>query len=179
MPQKRNPDSLELARGKTGRFAGNLLALLTTMKGLPMTYNKDLQEDKEPLFDTVDSMRKCLEVVTGAVSSLTLHPERMAGALEDGLLATDLADYLVRKGLPFREAHHAVGKAVLRAQEDGVPMRELPLDAFRQITDFFEGDLYDVFDFMEAAGHKSAPGGTAPQAVTAQIMKARQLLHDA
>jgi argininosuccinate lyase len=179
MPQKRNPDSLELARGKTGRTVGNLVALLATMKGLPMTYNKDLQEDKEPLFDTADSMDKCLEVIAGAVGSMKLCSDRMAGALDDGLLATDLADYLVSKGLPFREAHRAVGKVVLRAQEAGVPMRELPLEAFREITDAFEEDLYEVFDFQEAVNRKSAPGGTAPHAVTAQIAKAREMLRDA
>ena len=178
MPQKQNPDSLELARGKTGRIVGNLVALLTTMKGLPMTYNKDLQEDKEPLFDTADSMDRCLGVMAGAVGSMTLCPDRMAGTLDDGILATDLADYLVRKGLPFREAHEVVGKVVLHSQEAEVPIRELPLEAFRQFSDVFGEDLYEAFDFREAVDRKSAPGGTAPRAVIAQIAKARELLLD-
>ena len=116
MPQKKNPDSMELARGKSGRLLGNLVTLMTILKGLPSTYNKDLQEDKEPIFDTLDTLRLTLPVVAGAVATLTLNTERMATALDDSILATDIADELVRLGAPFREAHGMVGRLVRRAE---------------------------------------------------------------
>ena len=127
MPQKRNADPMELARGKAGRLIGNLTGLLTTLKGLPSTYNKDLQEDKEALFDSVDSLKLMLPVVTAIIRTLKLNPDKMRAALDPDMLATDLADYLVRKGMPFREAHHVAGRAVRLAAEQGITLSDLSL----------------------------------------------------
>jgi argininosuccinate lyase len=176
MPQKANPDSLELLRGKAGRTVGHLVTLLTMMKGLPSTYNKDMQEDKEPLFDAIDTLEMALPIASGVISTLKVKAERMAETLEDEILATDLADYLVRKGVPFRESHHLVGQVVRRALERGLPLRQLPLDEYRAISEQFEADLYQVFDFRRAVDKKNSPGGTATQAVQVQISRARALM---
>ena len=176
MPQKRNPDSMELMRGKAGRLVGNLVTLLTVLKGLPATYNKDLQEDKEPLFDSLDTLDVALPIAAAVVGSLTIHPERMAAALDDGMLATDLADYLVRKGVPFRESHHIVGRLVRAADARGVGLRDLPLDAYQQADERFDGDVYRVFDMRESVQRRDAVGGTAPSAVQAQLTAAKEYL---
>lgn len=147
MPQKRNPDPMELARGKAGRLIGNLTGFLTTLKGLPTGYNKDLQEDKEPLFDSVDTLMKILPVVTAVMGTLQLNPDKMRAALDPDMLATDLADYLVKKGMPFREAHHVAGRAVHLAAAQGVKLPELPLEALRGLSPLFGADVADVFDF--------------------------------
>jgi len=173
MPQKKNPDSLELVRGKTGRVTGHLTGLLTTLKGLPSAYNKDLQEDKEPLFDVLDTLKMELPIVTGVIHTLSIDEGRMAAALDEAMLATDLADYLVRKGLPFRETHHLVGRVVRHAEASGVPLSQLDLDAYKAVSDAFEEDVYDVFDFKRSVGARAAEGGTAPQAVKRQIEQAR------
>jgi len=169
MPQKQNPDVLELARGKTGRVIGHLTGFLTTLKGLPSTYNKDLQEDKEPLFDTVDTLETLLPALVGLVETMTFNPDKMRAALDEGMLATDLADYLVGKGVPFREAHGLVGKAVRRSIDTNMPLSKLPLDDYRTISDKFDVDLYAVFDFMASVKKRNSIGGTAPDAVQAQI----------
>ena len=130
MPQKRNPDVAELGRGKTGRLIGNLMSILTLLKGLPTSYNRDLQEDKEPLFDTIDTLSLTLPALTGAVSTASFCPERMAEVMDVQLLATDLADYLVRRGVPFRTTHEVVGRLVRTAEEKGVALFELGLEAF-------------------------------------------------
>ena len=156
MPQKRNPDSLELLRGKAGRLTGNLVSLLTVLKGLPAAYNKDLQEDKEPLFDSVDTLLVALPVATGVLATLSLRPDRMAAALGDELLATDLADYLVRRGVPFRRSHELVGQAVKRSEELGDTLRSLPLAEYQAISTDFGNDVYSVFDFRAVGG---ATGG--------------------
>ncbi|HID63362.1 MAG TPA: argininosuccinate lyase [Anaerolineae bacterium] len=176
MPQKKNPDSLELLRGKAGRLTGHLVALLTTVKGLPSTYNKDLQEDKEPLFDAIDTLELALPVAAGVIITLRVHPRRMAEALDDGMLATDLADYLVRRGVPFRRSHHLVGQVVRRALERGVPLRELPLDEFREVAEEFGEDVYQVFDFRRSVEARDSYGGTATQAVRQQLARARKRL---
>jgi argininosuccinate lyase len=176
MPQKKNPDSLELLRGKAGRLTGHLVALLTTVKGLPSTYNKDLQEDKEPLFDAMDTLELALPVATGVIATLEVHPQRMAEALDDGMLATDLADYLVQRGVPFRRSHHLVGQVVRRALEQGVPLRELPLNEFREVAEEFGEDVYRVFDFRRSVEVRDSYGGTATQAVRQQLAKARESL---
>jgi argininosuccinate lyase len=176
MPQKVNPDSLELLRGKSGRAVGHLVALLAVMKGLPSTYDKDMQEDKEPLFDAFDTLSTALPVAAGVISTLKVNPSRMEAALDDALLATDLADYLVEKGVPFRESHALVGRAVRRALELGVPLRNLPLEEYRSISEHFTGDLYRVFDFQRAVERRAVRGGTAPAAVRAQLARARSLL---
>ncbi len=177
MPQKKNPDSLELLRGKTGRLIGHLVTLLTVTKGLPSTYNKDLQEDKEPLFDAVDTLELALPVAAGVIATLKVHPRRMAEALSDEMLATDLADYLVRRGVPFRRSHHLVGQVVRRASEQGVPLRELPLDEFKEVAEEFGEDVYQVFDFRRSVEARDSYGGTATQAVRRQLAKAREILN--
>jgi argininosuccinate lyase len=178
MPQKRNPDSLELARGKSGRLIGDLVTLLTVLKGLPSTYNKDLQEDKEPLFDSADTLALTLPVVAGVVRTLTAHPEAMRAALDEGLLATDLAHYLVARGLPFREAHGIVGRLVRHAEERSLPLNALPLADFQAESSLFENDLYAVFDVDQAVARYAVPGGTAPAAVAEQLAQARAYLED-
>ncbi|MDQ4077969.1 MAG: argininosuccinate lyase [Chloroflexota bacterium] len=178
MPQKANPDALELARGKSGRLIGNLVSLLTTVKGLPSTYNKDLQEDKEPLFDSVDTLHALLPVLTELIATLEPQGKRMRAALDDAMLATDLADYLVRHGVPFRQAHHLVGQAVAAAEKRGVLLGALSLEEYRAIHDAFDEDLYDLFDFEHAVDAKTSLGGTARDAVEAQLEAAKQLLVD-
>jgi len=176
MPQKRNPDSLELLRGKAGRLVGHLTGMLTTLKGLPTGYNKDLQEDKEPLFDAVDTLNLALPVAAGVVRTLQVNPERMEAALDDGMLATDLADYLVERGVPFRQSHHLVGQVVRRAEALGLPLRALPLEEFQAISPLFGPDLYQVFDPHRSVERRASQGGTAREAVRAQIARARSIL---
>jgi argininosuccinate lyase len=176
MPQKKNPDSLELVRGKTGRVYGDLLSLLTTMKGLPLTYAKDLQEDKEPLFDAFATAQDCLEVFAGAWATMQLRPARMEEAVDDAALATDLADYLARRGLPFREAHHAVGKLVRFALEAGRPLRSLTLEELRAHSPAFGEDALALLDLRHSLGLRNIEGGTGPAAVRAQLAQARALL---
>ncbi len=178
MPQKKNPDSLELLRGKTGRLVGHLVALLITLKGLPSTYNKDLQEDKEPLFDALDTLKLALPVAAGVVRTLKVNGEVMAAALDDGMLATDLADYLVRCGVPFRRSHDRVGQAVRRAEELSLPLRELPLAEFQALSDTFDDDLYAVFDHHRSVEARDSYGGTATAAVQQQIERAAALLRE-
>jgi len=176
MPQKRNPDSMELVRGKSGRLTGNLVRLLVTVKGLPSSYDKDLQEDKEPLFDTLDTLLLVLPVATGVVATLEPNPARMAAALRDDLLATDLADYLARKGLPFREAHHIVGRCVLLAEERGLGLTALSLDDYSALSPLFEADLRAALSFEGAVEARAVTGGTALAAVQEQLRRARTLL---
>ena len=173
MPQKRNPDSLELVRGKTGRLVGHAAGFLTALKGLPSGYNKDLQEDKEPLFDAVDTLKLELPLIAGLIRSLRIRAAHMAAARNDGMLATDLADYLVGRGVPFREAHGAVGEAVRRAERAGVPLRKLALDQYQAAHPSFDADLYDVFDPNRSVASRAAKGGTSPDAVAAQIEAAK------
>ncbi len=176
MPQKRNPDSMELVRGKTGRLVGNLTRLLVTVKGTPSTYDKDLQEDKEPLFDTVDTLADLLPIVAGVIESLEVRPERMHAALNDAMLATDLADYLVKRGLPFREAHHIVGQAVLLAEQRAVGLRDLSLADYQSLWTGFGDDLFDVLTYEGSVETHTTRGGTARAAVEQQIALAREKL---
>jgi argininosuccinate lyase len=169
MPQKKNPDSLELLRGKSGRLLGNLVTLLTALKGLPLAYNKDMQEDKEPLFDSLDTLDLALRVAAAAVATLRVDTERMAAALEDAMLATDLADELVRRGVPFREAHSQVGRMVRRALELGSGLRHLPLAEYRAIQPDLDESVYTVFDFEQSVARKASIGGTAPERVREQV----------
>ena len=174
MPQKRNADPMELARGKVGRLIGHVAGFLATLKGLPSTYNKDLQEDKESLFDAVDTMRRLLPVVTGVIQTLQLNSDKMRSALLEELLATDLADYLVHKGMPFRKAHHVVGEVVQHASQNRMQLSEIKLHELQKISDSFEEDVVNVFDFDLAVARKKAVGGTAPEAVRQQIKIAMQ-----
>lgn len=178
MPQKRNPDSLELVRGKSGRLVGNLVQLMMVTKGLPSTYGKDLQEDKEPLFDTLDTLAMLLPIVAGVIGTLQVHETKMQAALDDAMLATDLADHLVRRGVPFREAHGLVGQAVLLSEQRGVPLGGLGLQEYVSISSAFGPDVLLVFDFRASVEARDVPGGTALSAVKAQIAKARRILAD-
>jgi len=176
MPQKKNPDALELMRGKSGRMVGHLTGLLTMLKGQPTAYNKDLQEDKEAVFDAVETLSIELSVAAGVVGSLKVEAGRMGQALDDGMLATDLADYLVRKGVPFRESHHLIGQLVRKSEELGLPLKELDLREYQEIHPTFGADLYDALDFQRSVEARSVVGGTAPSAVREQLEKAKTLL---
>lgn len=176
MPQKKNPDTLELTRGKSGRLIGHLTGFLATLKGLPSSYDKDLQEDKEPVFNACATLEMSLPVMAGLIRSLELRPERMAAQLESGLLATELADYLVRRGLPFREAHHAVGQIVRLGEERGVAITELPLEKLQAISPYFDEDVADVLSVPAALAARAVPGGTAPSALETQLVLAREAL---
>ncbi len=175
MPQKKNPDLFELARGKAGALIGLLGGLLATLKGLPSSYDKDLQEDKPPVFQAADTLLTVLPVLAAALESMTVHPDKMLAAIDPTLLATDLADYLVRKGVPFREAHAAVGKAVQLAARRGISLPALSLDEWQAIGPF-EADVYAVFDPLQSVERRAAVGGTAPAAVAVQIQQAKSLL---
>jgi argininosuccinate lyase len=177
MPQKKNPDVAELIRGKSGRLYGNLVAVLTTMKGLPLAYNSDLQEDKEPFFDSVDTLHAVLGVLPPLLGSLTFRTERMrAAAGEDYATATDLADYLVRKGLPFRQAHEVVGKAVRHALERGVGLEALPLPVLQGFSPLIEADVREALTVEASLRARAVTGGTAPAAVQKALAEARALV---
>ena len=177
MPQKRNPDVAELMRGKTGRVYGALMALLTVMKGLPMTYNRDLQEDKEAFLDADRTLSLSLEVMAGMLAELAFAPERMRQALGRGFLnATELADYLVGRGLPFRDAHYLTGRAVTLAEERGLTLEELPLEALQNICPHIQGDVYAVLDFEQAVARREISGGTGPRSVGGQLSDLRAWL---
>lgn len=176
MPQKRNPDSMELVRGKTGRLVGNLVSLITVVKGLPSTYDKDLQEDKEPLLDTLDTLAMILPIVGGVIETMQVNAEAMRAALDDAMLATDLADYLVKRGVPFREAHRLVGQAVLLSETRGVPLSRLSYADYQSVSPVFGEDLFGAFDFEASVEARNVTGGTALSAVRAQIDKAKAIL---
>ena len=176
MPQKKNPDALELLRGKTGRVAGSLAGLLMMLKGLPSTYNKDLQEDKEPLFDAVDTVNGSLQIATGVISTLAVHPDRLRAGLVSEMLATDLADYLVRNGVPFRDTHHVAGEAVRMAEERGCDLAELSASDLRTLHSVFEEDVVEVWNFERSVEQRDAEGGTSRRAVLAQLDRLRSWL---
>jgi argininosuccinate lyase len=176
MPQKKNPDTLELTRGKSGRLLGHLTGLLATLKGLPSTYDKDLQEDKEPVFDAFNTLAMALPVMAGVISTLQLRPERMAAQLEPALLATDLADYLVKRGVPFREAHGLVGQVVRLAEVKGVEINELETADLQSISPHFGADVMAVFDVTAALAARKVVGGTAPGALEVQLRTAEAFL---
>jgi argininosuccinate lyase len=172
MPQKKNPDVPELARGKTGRVVGHLMGLITLMKGQPLAYNKDNQEDKEPLFDTVDTLKDTLRIFADMMGSITVKPEAMErAALKGYATATDLADYMVKKGLPFRDAHEAVAHAVKAAISHQVDLSELPLNVLQQFNPKIEKDVYDVLSLRGSLNARSTLGGTAPAQVRLQIAR--------
>ena len=176
MPQKRNPDFAELARGKTGRVYGGLMGMLTTLKGLPLTYNRDLQEDKEGFFDTVDTLLTTLDVFAAMLPGMELQTERVESlAGESGMLATDLADYLVAKGVPFRESHGIMRELCRQCDERGVSLQNLPLDEYRRFSPLFESDVYDITATASAAA-RDIPGGTAPNQVADALAQAEKIL---
>lgn len=176
MPQKKNADSLELIRGKTGRVVGHLIGLLTMLKGLPMTFDKDMQEDKEPLFDTVDTLLMSLPIAAGVVSTLTVNTSRIYDSMDSGMLATELADYLVSKGMPFRQGHHLVGQIVQQAIKLDQPLSSFPLAAYQQFSPLFERDVHAWLTFNRAADRRTSPGGTAEAAVREQWEALRALV---
>jgi len=173
MPQKRNPDVAELARGKAGRLVGNLVTVLTLLKGLPTSYNRDLQEDKEPLFDTIDTLLLTLPAMARALATAELMPERMSEAMDEQLLATDLADYLVRRGVPFRASHEVVGRLVRRSEARGVALSELTLDAYRDEHEAFDEDVFVIFDWRTSIDARDVAGGTSGRSVDVQLAEAR------
>lgn len=175
MPQKRNPDAMELARGKAGRLIGAVVSSLTLLKGLPTGYNKDLQEDKETLFESFDSLLALLPAVIGTLRTMSFNRERCRAAVDPSMLATDLADYLVRSGVPFREAHEMVGKLVREAEVKGVPLSDLPRTSFVEVSETFEAaDLPALFDPLRSLEARAVPGGTASSSVKAQIIALRE-----
>ncbi len=178
MPQKKNPDSMELLRGKSGRLLGNLVALLTVLKGLPLTYNKDMQEDKEPLFDSFDTLDLGLQVAAAAIATMNVRRERMAAALDDAMLATDLADELVRRGVPFRVAHGKAGQLVQRAIALGTSLRHLPLSEYQAVEPSLDASIYTVFDMARSVAQKASYGGTAPQRVREQCARWHEILEE-
>jgi argininosuccinate lyase len=176
MPQKKNPDVFELARGKAGTLIGALAGMLAVLKGLPSAYDKDLQEDKLPVFAAYDTLTPLLPVLAGALETLSVNSKRMEGAIDASLMATDLADYLVDKGVPFREAHNLAGQTVREAAEGGVSIAELPLSVFQSLHPAFGGDVLEVFDPRRSVGRRSVYGGTAPEAVREQLQEAKEVL---
>ncbi len=177
MPQKKNPDVPELVRGKTGRVNGHLIALLTLMKGQPLAYNKDNQEDKEPLFDTVDTLNQTLRIYADMITGITVKPEAMRrAALQGYATATDLADYLVKKGLPFRDAHEAVALAVRFAEQKGVDLSDISLAELKDFSTLIEDDIYQVLSLEGSLASRNHIGGTAPNQVQAAISRARAKL---
>ncbi|MEE8298600.1 MAG: argininosuccinate lyase, partial [Thermodesulfobacteriota bacterium] len=174
MPQKRNPDMAELIRGKTGRVYGNLVAILTIMKGLPFSYNRDMQEDKEPMFDTVDTVKSCLEVLSEMLQVIVFKHENMKRALDEGFItATDVADYLSRKGMPFRQSHEVTGKIVGYAEEKGRELLNLHISEYQMFSNLFDEDLYDFIALDGSIKSRKSYGGTAKKNVVKMIKLAK------
>ncbi len=170
MPQKKNPDMAELVRGKTGRVYGDLMALLTTLKGLPLAYNKDMQEDKEAIFDAVDTVKKCIEVFTPMIATMKVLPENMYAAAGKGFInATDLADYLTKKGMPFRSAYKTVGQIVAFCIEKGIVLESMTLEQYKQFDGMFENDLYNEISLETCVKKRISAGSTGPDSVNTQI----------
>ena len=170
MPQKKNPDVAELVRGKTGRVYGDLMSLLTVMKGLPLAYNKDMQEDKEPVFDAIDTVEMCLPVFTGMIQTMKVLPENMRAAANKGFInATDCADYLTKKGMPFRDAYTTVGNLVYHCTEQGKTLEDMTLEEFKAISPLFEEDVFAALNMENCAGQRKSFGGPAVSETTRQI----------
>lgn len=178
MPQKKNPDPFELARGKSGTLLGKLTGLLTTLKGLPSTYDKDLQEDKVPVFEAFDTLMALLPVMAGALKTLKVQTEKMIAAIDPAMMATDLADYLVERSIPFREAHARAGQVMKLALKKGKSIQELTLAEYQSIHPIFEEDAYAVFDPQQSVARRKSLGGTAPEAVKIQIKQCRVLIDE-
>lgn len=177
MPQKKNPDSLELLRGKSGRVFGSLAGFMMSLKSIPSTYNKDMQEDKEPLFDAMLTVEHSILIATGVISTLSPNAERMKESLSMDMLATDLADYLVRKGVPFRETHHISGECVRAAEDNNLSgIDKLTMAQFKQIDSRFENDVFETFNFEQSVERRDATGGTAKSAVLKQLSSLKQIL---
>jgi argininosuccinate lyase len=179
MPQKKNPDIAELVRGKTGRVYGSLMGMLTVMKALPLAYNKDMQEDKEQVFDAVDTVKKCLPVFTAMIDTMSIKPERMRAAAAGGFInATDCADYLTKKGVPFRDAYTVVGKLVNYCISCCKTLETLTIDEYKAVSDVFTEDVFEAIKLETCVAQRSVPGGPAPQAVEAQIASIEKFLNE-
>ncbi len=179
MPQKKNPDIAELVRGKTGRVYGALMSLLTTMKGIPLAYNKDMQEDKEPAFDAIDTVKGCLALFTGMVSTMTFRKEVMAASAKNGFTnATDAADYLVNKGVPFRDAHGIVGQLVLYCIDKGIALDDMSLEEYKAVSPFFEEDIYDAISLKTCVEKRTVIGAPGSEAMKKAIEACRERLAD-
>ncbi|WRT69703.1 argininosuccinate lyase [Kwoniella shivajii] len=178
MPQKKNPDSLELLRGKSGRIFGQMAGLMMTMKGIPTTYNKDMQEDKEPMFDCATTVQDCIRIAEGVIATLDINPEKMRAALSEDMLATDLADYLVRKGVPFRETHHISGRAVAMAEKENIRLSEITFAQYLTLSDQFTEDVYSVFDYENSVEKRNVTGGPSRKGIATQVQYIRAALGD-
>lgn len=178
MPQKKNPDSLELIRGKSGRAFGHMAGLMMSVKGIPSTYNKDLQESVEPMLDHVKTVGDSIQIATGVLSTLAVNPENMVKSLSPDMLATDLADYLVRKGVPFRETHHISGRVVALSESENKPMDTLSFEQLQSVDSRFEKDILKVFDYQKSVEMRSAKGGTSRSAVMEQIEALKKVLDE-
>jgi argininosuccinate lyase len=177
MPQKKNPDMAELARGKTGRVYGDLMALLTVLKGIPLAYNKDMQEDKEAIFDACDTVRACITVFTPMIETMKVNEKNMRRAAAAGFInATDLADYLVGKGMPFRTAYKLVGAIVSQCTEAGITLEEMPLEAYKKHSDLFDTDLYNAIDIDECVKRRTSLGGPCEESVLKQVAYVREAI---
>lgn len=177
MPQKKNPDIAELVRGKTGRVYGNLTSLLTTMKGLPLAYNKDMQEDKERIFDSIDTIKMCLPIFNEMIKTMKIRDKNMYQAAAGGFTnATDAADYLVKKGLAFRDAHEVIGKLVLHCVTSNTSLEELPLDVYKSLHPIFDKDIYEAISLSTCINERKVKGGPSTQAVLAHLEKAKTFL---
>ena len=177
MPQKKNPDACEIMRGKTGRVVGSLMGMLVLIKGLPMTYNRDMQEDKEPFFDADQTVSASLGIMADMLRQIEFVPEKMAATVKRGFLnATELADYLAAKGVPFREAHHITGAAVAHAEKKGLGLEDMELSELQQFSEDIGGDIFDVLDYAAAIERRTSPGGTGPDSVLAQISGLKEWL---
>ncbi|OAA56140.1 Argininosuccinate lyase [Niveomyces insectorum RCEF 264] len=176
MPQKKNPDSLELLRGKSGRAFGHMAGFMMTLKGLPSTYNKDLQESVEPMLDHVKTVGDSIQIAEGVLATLAIQPSKMKAALDPFMLATDLADYLVRKGVPFRETHHISGQCVALSEKTNTPMNELTFEQLQGVDSRFDTDIEEVFDYEKSVEMRSAKGGTSKAAVLEQIAVLKAML---
>ena len=177
MPQKKNPDSLELVRGKSARVIGNLTTGMTLLKGVPTAYVRDLQEDKEPVFDSLNQTLQSILIVKGVFETLTVNRQKMLRALDPALYATDLADYLVKKGVAFRNAHSIVGSVVAHVEKKSMTLDTLPLDHYRLFSDKFDEDIYDLFNPVSSVSKRNLAGGTGPESIASQLEMARDLLH--
>ena len=177
MPQKKNPDMAELVRGKTGRVYGDLMALLTTLKGLPLAYNKDMQEDKEAVFDAVDTVKMCLQVFSGMIATMKANTANMKLAAQKGFInATDLADYLVKKGMPFRSAYKISGTLVAQCIRENTVLEDLPLEVYKGYSELFDSDLYEAIDLMVCVEKRISEGGTSVASVEKQITYVKEML---
>ncbi|MBR3644732.1 MAG: argininosuccinate lyase, partial [Parasporobacterium sp.] len=177
MPQKKNPDMAELVRGKTGRVYGDMIGLFTVLKGLPLAYNKDMQEDKEGIFDACETVRMCLDVFCGMIESMTARTDNMMKAAQKGFInATDLADYLVKKGDAFRNAYKISGRIVADCMEKGMVLETYPLEEYQKYSELFEADVYEAVDLRACAEKRISEGGTSVRSVEEQIAYVRELL---